>query len=68
MKNINMETNSNKKLARRSYSKPKLENIKLDTEISVFMVSPPGDPTFSSAGSLNKENNSNDPFKMNKLA
>jgi precorrin-6B methylase 1 len=63
-----MKTYQNKKLTRRSYTKPQLEKIKLDTEISVFMVSPPGDPTFSSAGSLNKENNSHDPFKMNKLA
>jgi secreted Zn-dependent insulinase-like peptidase len=54
------------KKQKRNYTKPQVEQIKLDNEISVFMVSPPGDPTFSSAGSINKENNSNDPFKFTK--
>jgi hypothetical protein len=52
---------------KRNYTKPKVEQIKLDNEISVFMAStPPGDPTFGPMGSIN-EKYSNDPFKMPKL-
>jgi hypothetical protein len=49
---------------KRNYTKPKVEQIKLDNEISVFMAStPPGDPTFGQAGS---ENFNTDPFKFPK--
>lgn len=50
---------------KRAYTKPQLDTIKLDNEISVFMVSPPGDPTFN--GSLKAENFNFDPFKFSKL-
>jgi hypothetical protein len=50
---------------KRNYTKPKVEQIKLDNEISVFMAStPPGDPTFGSLGSTKNENYNSDPFKL----
>jgi hypothetical protein len=55
------------KKQKRNYTKPQVEQIKLDNEISIFMAStPPGDPTFGPTGSVNTENFTNDPFKFPK--
>jgi hypothetical protein len=52
------------KKQKRNYAKPQVEQIKLDNEISVFMVSPnpPGDPV-----SLPTDHFSINPFKLPKL-
>lgn len=60
-----MKKNIGKLKTKHSYSKPKIERIKLDKDISVFMVSPPGDPTFN--GSTKIENLTFDPFKISNL-
>jgi hypothetical protein len=41
MKTQNIKTNNQK----RSYNAPKVEQVKLDNEISMVMMSFPGDPT-----------------------
>ena len=51
------------KKQKRNYTKPKVEQIKLDNEISIFMASPPGNPEF---GSNNSNQFNNDPFKLSK--
>jgi len=48
------------KKQKRDYARPQIERIKLDNEISVFMVSePPGDP----GESIQPEHFSFNPFK-----
>lgn len=61
-----MKRTEKNKINKRKYNKPLIVDIKLDKEISVFMVSPPGDPTFSSTGSGNSENFNTDPYKFTK--
>jgi hypothetical protein len=46
---------------KRSYRSPQIERIILDNEISLALTSPEALPLWSE----NKENNNNDPFKMN---
>jgi len=55
-----------KDLKKHTYSKPKIERIKLDNEISIFMVSvlPSGD---SPNESIQSEHFSENPFKMPNL-
>ena len=52
------------KKQKRNYAKPRIERIKLDTEISIFMTSgsptPPNDPN----GSMQPEHFSINPFKL----
>jgi secreted Zn-dependent insulinase-like peptidase len=52
-----------KNIKKRTYSKPQIERIKLDNEISMVMMSPPGDPD----GSIQTEHFSINPFKMPNL-
>ena len=47
---------------KRVYTKPLVECIKLDNEISMVMMSPPLDPV----GFVQPEHFDNNPFKMNK--
>ena len=49
---------------KRAYSKPQIERIKLDNEISMVMMSPPGDPP---SGSINPDHFSINPFKLSNL-
>jgi hypothetical protein len=49
-----------KNIKKRTYSKPQVERIKLDNEISMVMMSPPLDPD----GSIQPEHFSVNPFKM----
>ena len=60
-----MKSNRNKEIKiKRSYTKPKIECVKLDNEISMVMMSaPPADPD----GSLQPDNFSINPFKMMKF-
>ena len=59
MKDTN-KTYINKK---RSYQKPEIEQIQLDNEISMVMVSPPGDPALIESDNQFDSN----PFKMLKF-
>jgi secreted Zn-dependent insulinase-like peptidase len=52
-----------KNIKKRTYSKPQIERIKLDNEISMVMMSPPGDPN----GSIQPEHFSINPFKIPKF-
>jgi hypothetical protein len=52
-----------KNIKKRTYSKPQVERIKLDNEISMVMMSPPPDPD----GSIQPEHFSGNPFKMPNL-
>ena len=53
-----------KDIKKRKYSKPQIERIKLDNEISMVMMSgPPVDPE----GSIQTEHFSFNPFKMPNL-
>ena len=54
------------KKQKRNYTKPKVEQIKLDNEISIFMASPPGNPEFAPEGPAGPSMNVN-PFKLPKL-
>ena len=54
-----MNTSKQKNIKKRSYSKPAVERIKLDNEISIFMISPPPDP----GGKLETDHFSLNPFK-----
>ena len=60
-----MKINKTKEInIKRSYSKPQIERIQLDNEISMVMMSaPPADPD----GSLQPDNFSINPFKMMKF-
>ena len=56
---------ANKK-QKRTYAQPKIESIKLDNEISIFMASsgnPPGDPETT----INTDHFSINPFKLSNL-
>ncbi len=48
---------------KRFYVKPQMVKIKLDSEVSMVMLSPPGDPT----GSITPEHFSLNPFKLSNL-
>jgi hypothetical protein len=39
-----MKTQDNKKSTKRAYSAPSVEQVKIDNEISMVMMSYPGDP------------------------
>jgi len=43
-----------KKITKKAYTKPKVEKIKIDRNISMVMMSPPGDPPVIPGGSLLK--------------
>ncbi|HNW99193.1 MAG TPA: hypothetical protein PKK00_12360 [Bacteroidales bacterium] len=54
------------KKQKRNYSKPNIEQIKIDNEISIFMTTssdtPPGDPS----SALQPDKLDNNPFKISK--
>jgi hypothetical protein len=50
----------NKKPGKRIYTKPSVEQIKVDNEISIFMLTPPPDP----GGKLEIDNLNINPFKL----
>lgn len=51
----------NKIIEKRIYNSPRIEQIKLDNEISLVLLSDPGEPGVTS--SLTPEYFNNDPFK-----
>jgi hypothetical protein len=49
-----MKDNKHKKAGKRVYKKPEISKIAVDNEISMVMMSPPGDPFEFSFGTLSK--------------